>query len=227
MIEFIHKIKMDDKLFVDKLKKYLNDGNISIIVFGETHGFLDDSKLQKIILNYFRPSLILYEMLEETSLLSPQEKTKFLEEDNKKDFSVISTFGELKKTISLAKEFELPIKGCDLKNMCRENKDFLSKTELNPEEEKLEKKIIDKRERKQIRIIQKSFEKYKKIFVSLGAYHLRENAPIYKLLKEIEGLIIYPSYKGEQSFGPEEGMTLSEVSFEIKKLSGKNESIES
>ncbi|MAG50082.1 hypothetical protein CL621_00385, partial [archaeon] len=119
---------------IEKLKEILREKKINLIIFGETHGFLDDDKIQEEIIQYFKPTIFLYEMLEETKLLTTDKQKEFLKESNEKDFSVISTFGELKKTINLATKYNLPIVGNDIKNMCRENKDFLKKTELSEEE---------------------------------------------------------------------------------------------
>lgn len=199
---------------LDKLRKILDNKNIRLIIFGETHGFLDDSKIQKDVLKIFKPDIFLYEMLEESSLTTESEKNDFLNEPDDKDFSVISKFGELKNTVSIAKEYNLPIEGMDIKNMLRENKDFMAKTNFSDEEIKEEEKILKKREEFQMQKILSYLNKNNKVFASTGAYHLREDSPLSNINSEY--LIIYPAYNGEQLFEPPEDFDIKNVSFEIK-----------
>lgn len=198
---------------LDKLRKILDNKNIRLIIFGETHGFLDDSKIQKDVLKIFKPDIFLYEMLEESSLTTESEKNDFLNEPDDKDFSVISKFGELKNTVSIAKEYNLPIEGMDIKNMLRENKDFMAKTNFSDEEIKEEEKILKKREEFQMQKILSYLNKNNKVFASTGAYHLREDSPLSNI--DSEYLIIYPAYNGEQLFEPPEDFDIKNVSFEI------------
>jgi len=200
------------------LKKELSKQDINLIIFGETHGFLDDFSVQEEIIKIFNPNIFLYERLEEETLFSEKEKQNFLNQETDKDFSVISTFGDLKKTISLAAKYNLLIKGNDIKNMSRENKDFLKKIELTKEEEKLEEEILSEREKKQVQGILDSLKKGNKIFASTGAYHLREDSPLIYIQDAIPYLLIYFAYEDRQLFEPPENLDLSKLSLTIKRI---------
>jgi hypothetical protein len=202
-----------------QLSEILKEKKISLIIFGETHGFLDDNKIQEEIIKIFKPDIFLYEMLEETELISETQKNKFLEEKNNKDFSVISNFGELKKTIALAKKYHLPILGNDIKNMCRENRDFLKKNNLTEEEIREEKTILENREIRQSQKIITLSNENKKILSTTGAFHLRKDSPLLNLNIGKSYLIIYPVYNGEQLFEPPEDFDIKKISIKIEKIS--------
>jgi len=189
--------------------------NKKLVIFGETHGFLNDAKIQKEIITLFQPTIFLYEMLEETELLATDDKIKFLNQPNDKEFSIISIVGELKPTIKLANKHDLPIAGMDIKNMCRKNKYFLTKTKLTEEEQKNEEEILEKREKMQVKKILEHLNAGKKVFASTGAFHLRKNSP---LLKINNSLIIYPAYEGKQLFDPPENFDIKKVTFKLKEI---------
>lgn len=201
---------------IEKLKTLLKEKNINLILFGETHGFLEDSKFQENIINEFKPTIFLYEMLEETRLLDKEDKEDFLMKPDGEEFSVISHFGELKKTVQLAKEKALPIEGMDIKDMCRENKDFLKNLDPTSEEIKREEEILLKREQRQVNVIISNLKKGEKVFATTGAFHLRKDSPLLNIGENF--VIVYPSYKGEQIMGPTEDMKLEEISFEVREI---------
>jgi len=164
---------------LDDVRNFIKLNKIKIIFFAETHGILDELKIQDKIIFKLRPVCYLYELLEEERLISKGDFIEFLKRDDSERFSVISSFGELKPTIRLAKKYNLPLIGCDVKNMYRKNKDFLK--EINADEEN---RSMFNRERKQIEIIKKSLIEYDGlIFVSVGAFHLRKDSPIFKEIK--------------------------------------------
>jgi len=204
--------------FNEQLTKELSEGDINLIVFGETHGFFDDSLVQEEIIKTFKPELFLYEMLEETTLDTTDKRKEFLETPDDAEFSVISTFGELKKTVALADKYKLTISGNDIKDMCRKNKEFLTKTTLTPEEEVEEQNILNKREECQVKRITESFEK--KTLVSVGAYHLRMDSTLMKIQENY--LLIYFAYNGEQLFEPPENFDKGGVSIKIQRISNND-----
>ena len=158
--------------------------NCKVVFFAETHGLIEEVSTQKEIIEMIHPRLFLYELLEECEAI---DYDTFLSKPNEEQFSIISTYGDLKKTIKLAKEYNVKIKGCDIKNMCRKNKDFLKKTEFDKEE----KDIMQKREEHQNREIKKALkESNTPIFVSLGYFHLRKESPTLQGLKDFA--IVYP-----------------------------------
>lgn len=202
-------------LFQNKLRQILNRKDINLIIFGETHGFLEDNQVQKKIIEIFKPDLFLYEMLEESKLESEDEQNIFLNEPDSKEFSIISIYGELKPTIRVAKNFNLPIIGNDVKNMGRVDRSFSTRTELSREEIKSEEEILSKRELKQMSIL-KDLSKKKKIFATTGAFHIREDSPLLKIQGNY--LIVYPAYLGEQIFEPPENFDEKKVTIEVREI---------
>ena len=193
--------------------KSLPDKGVKLFLFGETHGFLDDIGIQKEILEIINPEYYLYEMLEDKNLLNKRDFSEFLSNSDEKDFSVISTYGELKPTISMLNEMAIKVVGCDIQNMGRENKDFLKIKELTPEQEKKEEDLLRKRERVQAERINDYSKKNKKVFASLGAYHLRKGSLLLDKLNEKKFVLFYPVYKGKPAFAPEEDMKQEDISY--------------
>jgi len=172
-------IKINECKTLEDIKNFMKLNEVKIIFFAETHGILDELIIQDKIISKLKPVCYLYELLEEEKIISKRDFVKFLEKDDSERFSVISSFGELKPTVKLAKKHHIPLIGCDTTNMLRKNKDFLN--EINSDEEK---KIMFDRERKQIDVIKKSLSKYiPPIFVSIGAFHLRKDSLIFKEIK--------------------------------------------
>ena len=209
---------MEDN-FIEDLRRYLKRESINAVIFGETHGFLDDSLILRKILNNFTPEIIVYEMLEETKLLTKEEKERFLREPDEKDFSVISNYGELKKIVGLANEFDIPIVGNDIKNMGRENKDFLKITSMTPEQEKFEEILLEKRENRQSAELKKLLDEGKIFLATTGAFHLRTDSPLFKIKGHY--LVIFPIYGGVQLFEPPENFDVKKVSFKIMEVNNE------
>lgn len=201
---------------IDKLKQILKEKNIKLIIFGETHGFLEDNKFQEEIINVFKPNLFLYEMLEETSLDTKEQIEDFLLKQDSEDFSIISTFGELKNTIDVAKKHNISIRGMDIKNMLRKDKTFLTKFELTEEDVKIEERILKEREEKQKQQILLNLQEGNRVFASTGAYHIRPDSPLLNL--NLNYLVIYPAYNGEQVFEPPVDFKKENVGFEVKEI---------
>src|SRR3989344_5733683 len=169
------------------VKKFMELNKVKIIFFAETHGILDESMVQDKIVSQLKPTCYLYELLEEEKLISGIDFIKFLEKNDSERFSIISSFGELKPTINLAKKYNLPLIGCDIKNMYRKNKDFLKEIDKTEEE-----RIMLNRERKQVEVIKKSLiQDGIPIFVSVGAFHLRKDSLLFKET-ELNHIVVYP-----------------------------------
>lgn len=193
----------------------IKNKNPALILFGETHGFFNDLEVQKEIIEKANSKLYLYEMLEDKKITSKEEFNEYLSKNDKEKFSVISSYEEIKPVIKLAEKMKLKIIGCDIKDMGRENTDFLKKTELTPEEEKFETDLLEKREKHQAEIIKEYANSTENIFVSLGAYHLRKDSEIFKNITN-EFIICYPVWKGQQEFGPLEGMKEEDITYVIE-----------
>ena len=158
--------------------------NRRIVFFAETHGLIEEVSMQKKIIEMIHPELFLYELLEEEEVIDYDD---FLSKPNEEQFSIISTCGDLKKTVRLAKEYGIKIKGCDIKDMCRKDTEFLKKTEFDEEE----KEIMQKREKHQNKEIKKALEESDTpILISLGYFHLRKESPTLEGLEDFA--IIYP-----------------------------------
>ena len=179
----------------EELADFIRSKNIRLILFAETHGFLNEIPIQKKIIQSANPDFFLYEMLEESKILNIEDAQRFLSKPDNKDFSVISTYKELKPTIRLAKSFNLPIIGCDIKNMCQKDKSWLKK-KFSREEAKA---LIKKRELRQSKIINQYTSKGM-VFASLGAYHLRRGSITISSLKEKNFIMVSPSFKGKEVF---------------------------
>lgn len=202
------KIELNNCKVLPDLKEFMKSSGVRLIIFGETHGMIDELPVQKEILKNTSPEFYLYELLEETTVDDDNEK-EFLGKPDEKDFSIISKFGELKPTIRLVRKFNLSVIGCDVKNMFREDKSFREKIDLTEEEIRLEEEIMEKREMQQKKVIEDYLSKSAgPVFASLGLYHIRKDSFLIKNLKE-NFLIVYPvTEKGEklweiEDFDPE------------------------
>lgn len=180
-------INIDGLKTLEDLRDFIKLNDIDIIFFAETHGLLDELKIQENIIAVLKPTCYLYELLEEKKIISDNDFIEFLKKKGSERFSIISSFSELKPTIQLARKYNLSIIGCDISNMCRKNKDFLKKNNACEEE-----KIMFEREKKQSKVIKESLIQYKcPIFVSVGYFHLRKDSQIFKEIKS-NYIIIYP-----------------------------------
>jgi len=188
------------------VKKFMELNKVKIIFFAETHGILDESMVQDKIVSQLKPTCYLYELLEEEKLISGIDFIKFLEKNDSERFSIISSFGELKPTINLAKKYNLPLIGCDIKNMYRKNKDFLKEIDKTEEE-----RIMLNRERKQVEVIKKSLIQYGiPIFVSVGAFHLRKDSLLFKET-ELNHIVVYPLINDMKLEDLEENFNIKDI----------------
>src|SRR3990167_6375863 len=171
-----------------------------IIFFGDTHGFAhrELDYLERTI-KKFEPEIIFYELLENKNLDNLEKINSFLKSPENKKFSLISSYGELKGVIKLAKKYELSIIGCDLKNLGR-NKPIPINKKLTKKEIQMEAKILKKREKHQVKIIKMALKEHKIILVIVGAYHLRKSSPLRKMKNS---RIVLPTYKDKEIFSPE------------------------
>lgn len=178
---------------LEDVRGFMQLHRVKIIFFAETHGILDELEIQDILLGVLKPTCYLYELLEEEKAITDSDFVAFSKKNGSERFSVISSFGELKPTIALAHKHRLPIIGCDIRNMCRKDKDFLK--EINVEKEE---RIMLERERRQSKVIQESLNQYgDPIFVSVGAFHLRKDSFIFKEIKS-PSIIVSPLIDGKE-----------------------------
>jgi len=183
-----------------------------IIFFGETHGFVkNEAEYMEMAIKKLKPQIILYELLEDKKLDNIVKINSFLRQSKNKRFSLISSYGELKGVVELGKKYKLPIIGCDLKDMGR-NKSIPINKKLTKKEIYVERKILKKRERHQMKVIKIVLKKYKIILVIVGAYHLRKNSPLRKI-KGSRNII--PKYKDKEIFSPKNISVKSKIYYSI------------
>jgi hypothetical protein len=209
----MYKIKMNVKGCKDitELKDFIRRNNINLILFAETHGYLKEILVQREVIKHVKPDFYLYEMLEESKISNDKDAKKLLDKSDREEFSFISTYGDLKPTIKLARSFNLPIVGCDIKNMCVKTKNWIN--------EKYSKNywntITKKRETGQAKVINR-YVKRGLVFASLGAYHLRKDSIVLKGLKQRKFIIVHPLFEGKEKFLIPRDQKRSNVSFGIK-----------
>ena len=185
-----------------KFLEIIKSKNIKMIIFGETHGMLDDQKIQNKIISSVKSHYFLYELLEDKKILTPKDFKYFLDKNDNEDFSIISKYKDLKSTILLAQSKNISLIGCDIKNLGRKNTKFLKIKEINPTVKKFEEILLAKREKRQASVILKFLKDNHTLFVSVGDYHLRKESHLLNCLKKMKYLKVYPSLFGKAIFEP-------------------------
>jgi len=105
------KLKIANCNNLDKFGDYLHANSIKLVLFAETHGLLNENPIQEKLIREIKPNFFLYEMLEESKICSDKSAKIFFDKPNNKNFSIISTYGELKPTLRIARKFKLPLIG--------------------------------------------------------------------------------------------------------------------
>lgn len=209
------KIVFESRKFFDfeSLRIYLLN-RTKIILFGETHGYVRDERdIIRTIIQNIGPEIVLYELLGENELRTDKDKELFLERESEEAFSIPSTYGELQPVIALARNANLPIKGCDLHNLGRDRPVPTDASALTEEDLAYEEELLEKRERKTVEVITRQITENDRILVIVGAYHLRPDSPIVDSFED--SVVITPSYKGEREFEPAEDFDHEEVIYTI------------
>ncbi len=205
------KVKIRGLKEINEIGNFIRSHNIKLVLFGEYHKFINQIQIQREIIKNVKPDFFLYEMLEEKKILNDEDAKKFLKNPDDKDFSVISTYGELKPIIKLARSFHLPIIGCDIKNMGCKDKNW-SKKKFNLEEGKI---ITQKRELRQSKVINEYISKGL-VFALLGDYHVRKNSLVLSKLKTKKFIIIKPAFKWTERFNHKKKFKNSEISYVVR-----------
>jgi len=205
------KVKIRGLKDINKIGDFIKSHKIKLILFGEYHGFVNQIQVQKKIIKIIKPDFFLYELLEDKKILNDKDAKKFLNNPNGKDFSVISTYGELKPIIKLARSFDLPIIGCDIKNMGYKDKNWMEK-KFNFGEGKM---ITKKRELRQSKVINEYTSKGL-VFALLGDYHTRKNSLVLSKFKAKKIVIIKSAFKWTERFNHKKKFKNSEISYIVK-----------
>jgi len=205
------KVKISGCKNINSLGNFMRSHKIKLVLFGEYHGFIDQIQIQRKIIKNVKPKFILYEMLEEEKILNDKDAKRFLDKSDNKDFSVISNYGQLKPMIKLARSFDLPIIGCDIKNMGCKGKDWMKKRFTLEEG----KKIRNKRELRQSKVINEYASK-SLVFASLGTYHIRRNSLVLSKLKAKKVIVVKPLFGWVERFNQPKKFKNSEISYIVK-----------
>jgi hypothetical protein len=179
----------------------LKFSNFSFILFGETHGYLNDFKVIKRLIKQQKPDYVLYECAEDNNFLTSNDFKNILKQYR---ISEMTDVKDIKQVLKICYKYHIPIIGIDFKNFGIESPKSVREKNKNKEEptEKEMKKfmpILLKREQHQIKLI-KEYKKKGSILVITGAFHLREDSSFWKELKQ--GIVIYPTYKNKIIFEP-------------------------
>ncbi len=198
----------------------INSKNIKLIIFGETHGALEDTKIQEKIISAIKPNYFLYELLEDKSLPTIKEIKDFLNKKDNEDFSIISKYKDLKPTILLAQSKNIPLIGCDIKNLGRKNTDFRSIKIITSKIAKKEEDLLKLRENRQGEVILDHLNKSNILFVSVGAYHLRKDSYLLNNLSKVRYIKVYPSIFGQPLFEPPSKKDLEDLKWVFEEVNG-------
>lgn len=193
------------------LGNYILRNNIRLVLFGEFHGFFGQLQVQRTILKAVKPDFFLYEMLEEDKLLNSNQSKAFLNKPNNEDFSFISNYIDLKPIVRLAHTLNLPIIGCDIKNMFCTSKGWVNQ-KFSREEEL---HIMISRENRQAKIIN-NYTPKGIVFAILGDYHVRRTSHLLSKLREEQAIVIRPGFKWKMRFAKKDGFKKSEVFYVVR-----------
>lgn len=178
-----------------------NASSFFIIFIGDTHGYIDDFKTQKEIIEKANPKYVLYEQMNNKKLT---KRTEFLAMLRDKKVSILTEFNEVKRLVKMCMKKDVPLIGMDIKNFgiiwAKKFKHKLDNQEQFTKEEKEElNAIYQKREKRQLKVIRK-YAKKGRILVITGAHHLRKGSLLVKGINHF--IAILPYYNGKPAFGP-------------------------
>ncbi|MDI6738526.1 MAG: hypothetical protein QME12_08525 [Nanoarchaeota archaeon] len=178
-----------------------NASSFFIIFIGDTHGYMDDFRMQKQVIEKVNPDYVLYEQMNNKKLVT---KAEFMAMLKNKSVSTLTEVDEVRPLLKICIKNNLPLIGIDFKNFgiswAGRFKHKLDNQQSFTKKEKEELKRIYKiREKQQLRMI-RQYAKKGKIVVITGAHHLRKNSPLIKGISHF--MAILPHCNGEPAFGP-------------------------
>ncbi len=155
-----------------------------IIFIGDTHGFIDDFKKQKEIIENYKSESVLAEQLQEVSIL------------NKGDYQnkiYLNRFSDQNKLINLCSQKGIKLVGIAFKDFgFSKRQQNIVKGEIKPTKQDIIKiqNLTKKRTKHHIILIKKYFKlSQKPIIVILGSWHLKENSELRKFFKSSKIII--------------------------------------
>jgi len=172
----------------------------SFIFLAETHGFLDDFKKEKELIEKYSPDYVLAEKMENIKLSNEWDYFKFFK---RKKLSKMTKYNEVYELVKLCHKKNIPLIGIDFKNYGFNSyfqEIIQGEKEPSKKDENQIKTIIKKRQKHHLNKL-KNYPG--KILVLLGSWHLREDSYLCKNLDNYT--IIYPSdSQGRMILGPGE-----------------------
>ena len=162
-----------------------------LFFIGHTHGFIDDFKKQKEIIEKVKPDFVLCESMENLSLISKEDYNQIFK---KREISNMTSFEENEKLIRFCFEKNIKLVGIDFENFgfneILQNK-IKKQQEITEEENKEVENILKKRSKHHLMIIKDILNKTEKpIIIILGSWHLREDSLLMRDLHNYK--IIFP-----------------------------------
>lgn len=169
-----------------------NFSSFSFIFVGDSHGFINDFKKQKEIIEKVEPEFILSEQLENNVLDSEQKYKTFLKD---KKSSKMTSFKEIKDLVNWGYTKKIKLIGIDFENFGLDLKlrSIIKGKGIPSKEDRIEiNKILSKRNIHHLKLIRKYSKLSKKpLVILLGTWHLREESLLMKSLNNY--IVIYPS----------------------------------
>jgi kynurenine formamidase len=176
--------------------------NFSFIFLSLTHGFINDFEKQEKLINEVKPEIILSEQIENKKFYSKKDYDSFLE---MKQFSLMTSFNEVKNLVQLCNKEKVKLIGIDFENygfsddLCHKINNGES---LNESEEKEINELVKRREKYHLEKLREYQEKSSRpILVFLGAWHLRKEGLIRENIKNSK-FIVLKTKKGQEVYEP-------------------------
>lgn len=171
-----------------------NFSSFLFIFIGDTHGFVNDFKKQKEIVEQINPEFILMENLQNLKLISEYDYQLLFK---RKRISSLVNFKRIRDIIKLSYIKKIKLIGIDFKDFgFNKNLQEIIKRKKSPntKEKKEIDKILKKREKHHLKMLKKYEGKSNKpIIVILGSWHLRDDSLIIKNINNCK--IIFPCDK--------------------------------
>lgn len=210
---YIQELKLT-KTQIQKILNQLKDAQTiskyNLVFIADTHGYINDFKKQKEIIQLVDPDVILYEQLQHIKLKTDKDFQKIMKE---RKISDSTSYNEVRGLIEFCHVKPLPLIGMDLENFGYD--EHLQRvingcTESQPNDVAKLSEIMIKREEHHLKMI--NTFKDKKVVVILGAWHI-QNSSIMEKLDTYAA--IYPvDKKLNPVLGP--GVNPEEITYKIK-----------
>lgn len=208
------------KIPLKKICDIIKNNQIEVVLIGELHGWDKSLKIEENIIRLIKPNIFLHELLE-CYIVTPLDARRIL---NKKEWkSKVHSFHDIKQIFSIILKLKIAGRGHDLiYHGIRNIQDYyVTDRELTEKEEKDEQALTKRREEKQKIVILKILTSERPVIAISGSYHLRDDSPIIKSLRDKKMALIYPSINGNLYYG-QEGLQSDKIIYIVKFLNVKD-----